>query len=274
MRPRGYLCHPDRSGLEGPSVIKGRSDGLASAVTNVITRLSRIRVTIPLMDLQRLVTHFAYKIELKPEGGFIARATDPTVPPLEAPTREELQQKIQQNILSALSAEFPGFKLPPTGKHVEMSFHVERTPTGGFSIHSADPKTGIIETSDHREFESHFLEKFLNLAGAHLAPEFCQALAAQAGPATVKVVVNNKTMFATNTSAPKITFAPPETPPLATSGEESISFENPKANPANLYSTLDNKPITPETSNTGKVFGLFLLVLILGALTYFFFRYR
>ena len=40
------------------------------------------------MELKRLITHFTYRIEPKPEGGFIAHATDPTVPPLEAPTRE------------------------------------------------------------------------------------------------------------------------------------------------------------------------------------------
>jgi hypothetical protein len=54
------------------------------------------------MDLKRLLTQVVYKIETKPEGGFIARATDPTVPALEAPTREELQQKIQRNMLDAI----------------------------------------------------------------------------------------------------------------------------------------------------------------------------
>ena len=64
------------------------------------------------MELKRLITHFTYRIEPKPEGGFIAHATDPTVPPLEAPTREELQRKIQANIAAGLASEFPGLKLP------------------------------------------------------------------------------------------------------------------------------------------------------------------
>src|SRR5215469_9725304 len=100
------------------------------------------------MDLKRLITQVAYKIEAKPEGGFIARATDPSVPPLEAPTREELQQKIQQKILAVISDELPAFKVPPGAKHVDMSFHIEQNPCGGYSIHSSDPNTPVLQTAN------------------------------------------------------------------------------------------------------------------------------
>ena len=76
------------------------------------------------MDLKRLITHFTYQIEAKPEGGFIAHASDPTLEPLEAPTRMELQQKIQQNISAALANEFPGLKLPIQSQQLKMTFHV------------------------------------------------------------------------------------------------------------------------------------------------------
>jgi hypothetical protein len=59
------------------------------------------------MDLKRLITQFAYRIEPKPEGGFIAHATDPSVPPLEAPTRQELQKKIQERIFAVISLNSP-----------------------------------------------------------------------------------------------------------------------------------------------------------------------
>src|SRR5438034_7388212 len=55
------------------------------------------------MVLKRIITKFIYRIEPKPEGGFIAHASDPSIPPLEAPTRLELQQKIQANISAALA---------------------------------------------------------------------------------------------------------------------------------------------------------------------------
>jgi hypothetical protein len=131
------------------------------------------------MDLKRLITRFSYQIEAKPDGGFVARASDPSVPPLEASTRAELQQKIQQNIVSALSAEFPALKLPLERKTTELTFHLERKPDGGFALHSADPNSGVIEASTQEGIESHFVEKFLGFAGQHLMPELSQALAAQ-----------------------------------------------------------------------------------------------
>ena len=53
------------------------------------------------MELKRLISHFTYRIEPKPGGGFMAHPSDPSVAPIEAPTREELQKKIQENIPSA-----------------------------------------------------------------------------------------------------------------------------------------------------------------------------
>jgi len=37
---------------------------------------------------------FAYNIEPKPEGGFIARCDDPTAPPIEGATQEEVQHQV------------------------------------------------------------------------------------------------------------------------------------------------------------------------------------
>lgn len=223
------------------------------------------------MDLKRLVTHFAYKIEPKPEGGFIARATDPTVPSLEAPTREELQQKIQQNILSALSAEFPALKLPLDGKKLQMSFHVEHTPGGGFSIHSSDPAAAVIQTGDQKEFESRFLEKFIGFAGAHLMPEAAKALAAQVGSSEVTIVVNGKSTFHLN-SGKGTNFATVTNPvPSTSTGVPKLVDGN--ASLARFGGTIGNNPITPEPSNAGKIFGV-ILVLILAALMYFFFLHR
>jgi hypothetical protein len=224
------------------------------------------------MDLKRLITHFAYRIEPKPEGGFIAHATDPSVPPIEAPTRLELQQKIQQNIVSALSAEFPALKLALENKQTELNFHVERKPDGGFAIHSADPNVGVIEGASQAEVESHFLEKFLGFAGKHLMPEFSQALASQVNSGNIKVVVNRKTAITFNSGSHKMNLGTSQNPTLN-------GFAQPKDSitPADLgvlNGTLDNAPITPESSNVGKVFRLILALLIVGAMVYFFLRYR
>src|SRR5437870_13502688 len=91
------------------------------------------------MELKRLISHFTYRIEPKPGGGFIAHPADPSVVPLEAPTREELQKKIQENILAGLGAQFPGLKLPLENQNPQFAFHTERSPQGGSLIHLPDP---------------------------------------------------------------------------------------------------------------------------------------
>src|SRR6266481_3341220 len=53
------------------------------------------------VELKRIISTFTYRIEAQPEGGFVAHASDPNLPALQAPTRQELQQKIQANIGAA-----------------------------------------------------------------------------------------------------------------------------------------------------------------------------
>jgi len=219
------------------------------------------------MDLKKLVTHFAYKIEAKPEGGFIARATDPTVPAIEAPTRDELTQKIRQNIMSALSTEFPALKDAAEGKKYELSFHVERTPAGGFEIHSADPQTPVVSASNQHDLQSQLVERFLNFAGKHVMPELSQAMAAQAGSGDVKVVFNKKVSFRVNAGSKGITFG-------ASKPTLNAGTQTPQLNGPNMTGMIDGAPITPESNSNWKVFGLLLLVLIAGAAIYFFYHFR
>ncbi len=134
------------------------------------------------MDIKRIIQTFTYRIEPKPEGGFIAHATDPTLPPLEAPTRTELQEKIQARISAALSEQFPGLNLPANNKELKFNFHVEAKPGGGFIIHShTDPNAAPVEGSTHEEIELPFAEKLLGVLGKHF-PELSQALAARSWP--------------------------------------------------------------------------------------------
>ena len=219
------------------------------------------------MDLKRLFTQVVYKIETKPEGGFIARATDPSVPPIEAPTREELQQKIQQKILAAISEELQGFNVPPGAKHVETSFHIEHNPGGGYSIHSSDPNTPVIQTASQEELESQFLEKVFGFAGKTLAPEMMKKLAAQVGSANVKVVVNRSVTFQTNSDGKAITFGTPKGAPLQGAATQTPQLTD-AASPNQLAGAISNNPITPEPSNAGKIFGILIMLLILAGMMY------
>ena len=216
------------------------------------------------MELKRLITHFTYRIEPKPEGGFIAHATDPTVPPLEAPTREELQRKIQENIAAGLASEFPGLKLPLENQQLKFAFHIERKPGGGFAIHSADPDAPLIEGATHEEIESHFAEKLIAFVGKHFIPELSQALAAQ-GSGDIKVFVNRKTGFTVNAGSHTI-----QTDDVTIEDAKLGDAKTANASLGSVGDAMDNSPITPEASSSWTIFRFLLALLIIAAMMYFF----
>ena len=204
------------------------------------------------MELKRLISHFTYRIEPKPGGGFIAHAADPTVAPLEAPTREELQKKIQENILPGLIAQFPGLNLPLENQDLRFAFHIERKPGDGFVIHSSNPKAEPIEVLTHNDVESYFAEKITSFIGKHLPPELSQVLAAQDNSGDIQVFVKRKTSV------------------TAHAGSHSLSLEP----TGGSGGTISNTPIEAEGSRSSKILAFLLLVLVAGALMYFFLHYR
>ncbi len=229
------------------------------------------------MELKRLITHFTYRIAPKPEGGFIAHATDPTVPPLEAPTREELQRKIQANIAAGLASEFPGLKLPLENQQLKFAFHIERKPGGGVTIHSADPNAQPIEGATHEEIESHFAEKLIAFVGEHFIPELSQALAAQ-GSGEIKVLVDRKTGFTVNAGSHTLSLGiARDLPPAGSIQTEDATIEDAKlgdtktanASFGSVGDAIDNSPITPETSSSWTIFRFLLALLIIAVMMYF-----
>jgi len=64
------------------------------------------------MEFKHLTTNISYKIEPNPAGGFIARGTDPSIAPIEAPTMEEVQKKIQTQLLGSIATRLPSLSLP------------------------------------------------------------------------------------------------------------------------------------------------------------------
>src|SRR6516162_8344400 len=230
--------------------------------------------------LKRLISQFTYRIEPKPGGGFIAHPADPGVAPLEAPTREELQKKIQENTLAGLSTQFPGLKLPLENQDLQFAFHIERKPEGGFVIHSSDPNAEPIEVLNHHDMESRFAEKIIGFLGKHLTPELSQALAAHANSGEIKVFVNRKTGVTVNAGSHTLSLglARNLTAPTSISNTTTIS-EATNAKPTDgisgrLGGEISNTPIAPEGISSGKVVRFLLLVLVAWALVYFFLHYR
>jgi hypothetical protein len=224
------------------------------------------------MDLKRLIGTFTYRIEAKPQGGFIAHASDPNLAPLEAATREELQQKIQANIGAALAREFPGFNLPsrnlPSGdpgsgnKALKFDFHIEAKPGGGFSLHSHDPNGTTIEGTSHEEIEHPFAEKLAGVVGKYFLPELSQALARQGGSGDIKVFVDSKAGFTAKAGSQKLAFDSSQT--SQPSGANQIG---------EVVGAGDSSPITFEKSKTWPIIRFFLTLLVVAALVYFF-RHR
>jgi hypothetical protein len=229
------------------------------------------------MELKHLTKYFSYRIEAKPEGGFIGRASDPTLPPLEAPTREELQQNIQANIATDLVAAFPGLKLPLESRQVKFEVHIERKPGGGFAIHSGD--VDAKPTAAHKEID-HFAEELIGFAGKHF-PELSEALAARGDSGDAKIFVNQKTGGTVNAAPHKLGIA--QGLPQAESiqpgyaGVEDVKFGDARTVSANFNNVRDgiaNTPITFETNNSWTVFRLLLALLIMAALMYVFLHHR
>lgn len=196
---------------------------------------------------------FLYRIESKPEGGFIARSKDPDVPPIEGATREEIEQKIQASMTTALAAQFPGLKLPmdSDNKGVKLSYHVEAKPGGGYIVHHGDPAHEPVEGSTQEKVESAIESKLLSMFMANLPPEVSQQLTSKLNAGGLDVVVNRKVSWgATRTGLP------------APAPGEKTDF--PQSTP------LDSSPITPGRDNSGAILRFLLALLIVAAVMYFF----
>lgn len=227
------------------------------------------------MELKHLIQRFSYRIEPKAEGGFIARASDPTVPPLEAPTREELRQKIQANLAAAMAEAFPGLKLPLENKQLKFEVHVERKLGGGFAVRSTEPGTPVIEPATHEKID-HFAEELLGFVDKNL-PDLSKALAARVASEGAKAFANQETGVVLNADSQldeqglpqaqsiQSNYANPEDGRL---GEEKTGNFN---NPGNA---IANVPITPETSSSWTIFRFLLALLIIAAMMYFFLQRR
>jgi hypothetical protein len=224
------------------------------------------------MELKRLITQFIYRIEPKPEGGFIARPSDPTLPPLEAATREELQEKIHANIAAGLAAEFPSLKLPLENQGLKFAFHIEHKPEGGFTVHAADPNAPSIEGATHQEIESHFAERLIGFLGKHFMPELSQALAAQDNSGDIKVFVNRKVGFTLNAGSRSLSHSSARGAGSNPAGD--VKIEDTKPCLGSPGQTISNSPIVPEASSSWNIFRFLLAVTIVSALMYVFFFYH
>jgi len=105
-----------------------------------------MQYNLPAVEILKNTTHFAYRIEEKPGGGFIGRSSDPGMEPLEGATREEVLQKIQAKATSLAGENLPGqgFKFGGFNVTVNRKFSYTSIPvkTGAaLSNSTSDQKT-------------------------------------------------------------------------------------------------------------------------------------
>ena len=74
-----------------------------------------------------IIRKFAYRIEVRPEGGFIARPIDRSMETLEGATREEIQQKIEARLGEVLGVPLATFKISDIARIPDSRFKVTVT---------------------------------------------------------------------------------------------------------------------------------------------------
>jgi hypothetical protein len=218
------------------------------------------------MELKHLVQRFAYKIEPKPEGGFIARVSDPTVPPLEAATREELQQQIQAKVVAALGEAFPSLQMPSQGKQLSFQVHIDRKPEGGFAVHSEETDNAGINPATHEKLD-HAAEELLGFIDKHL-PHLSEQFAAQVGGRDLQVFTAGKgSLTSQKPSSPNWSRVFQPTASMASGTQlEPTTIEDASLN----NSVVANTPITPEPTRLHPIVRFLLALLVIAALMYFF----
>lgn len=187
------------------------------------------------MDIKNLKTEVTYRIEPKPGGGFIARATDPSIPSFEAATREELQEKIRTEALDKLAGEIPALK--GVLEQQLRSGLLQGKHSSAFVVRSAGNETKVVDATAEQ------VEQFKKDLSSLMQKDFPGLSQSLAAP-------NEGGGQASNVET--------------TSIERAIS-----RNPTPGNNPVANTPILPEASSRWPL--AVLAVLILGTLTYFLF---
>lgn len=188
------------------------------------------------MDFKHLKTNITYTIEVNPSGGFIARSTDPSIVPIEAPTAEELQKKVQTQLMGSIGTLLPGSNLPIMLAQAAAAGarKVSRTVTLATSNGNS-----VISKEASPEEVKQFAKQFAGIVQRDF-PELARELAA-------------KVEGSGSSSSVSPDGINPQT------SLESGSNINREVFPQNA----ENIPILPETNGVWKLVGIFAFVLVL-----------
>jgi hypothetical protein len=127
------------------------------------------------MEIKRTISRIAYRIEEKPEGGFIARCSDPNMPALEAASRFELEQQIKTKITAEMESLFPGLKIPFDQSETKF-ITLETKPDGSIFPESSNSSLQPVEGGTKNAVEQWLTDKAVTLVEKNLPAELVDQL--------------------------------------------------------------------------------------------------
>lgn len=140
------------------------------------------------MEIKRTISRIVYRIEPKPEGGFIARCSDPNMPPLESATRFELEQQIQAKITAEMESQFPGLKIR-LDQSEPKSITLTTKPDGSMFSESGNSSPQPAEGGVKNAVEHWLAGKAVSLVEKNLPPELIDQLKHQQLDGKIKIAV-------------------------------------------------------------------------------------
>ncbi|HKW16844.1 MAG TPA: hypothetical protein VJO35_04990 [Terriglobales bacterium] len=219
------------------------------------------------MEITRTLERFAWHIEPKPEGGFIARCSDPSVPPLEADNRIELQRKVRENITAHLATQFPSLKISLDKEDIKLPlFDADDLAASKPGEASAQSGEGGIKGA----VEQWLTKNAVAAIGSQLPPELMEKLKTQAHDGKLSFTVTTTTKGSGNTQVrtKTISFGDAKLPLQLGSQPQQNSASLPPSAPVSASFSnqqLDTAtPITPVSSSTWFLKFVLAAIVVLG----------
>lgn len=200
------------------------------------------------MEFKHLATKVSYRIEPNPAGGFIARSSDPSIPSIEAPTMEELQAKLQAQLLDTISGQFPGLKIPISIGKAAAAWGTSASRTLAITNSNGE---SVVNQQPSPEEVRQFAKQFAGIMQKDF-PELAQELSAKAGSAVLSDSTSRR-LIAQPTD--------PSVDSSANTGRDAFAQNQ------------ANSPIVPESNNAWKLVGICAVVLAL-VVVFFFYTHR
>jgi hypothetical protein len=213
------------------------------------------------MEIKHTLSRFLYRVEAKPEGGFIARSSDPTLPVIEGATRTEVDQKIQASIEADLTNQFPGLKDIFQKHGISSTYHIESKPEGGFLVRSNDPTHQPIEVPSEEKIERLINSKFVSHLMDRLPPDVLQKFTTQLSTG-VNVTVNRNVTLRTSPFHPANTTTPPR------------ALKNSSEFPPDAPNTADGSPVIRYERGGSWFFRMLLALAAFAAILYIVLRHH